>query len=103
MTADDPSTMTVPELAAAMYEHLRATEELPIDPTANRWLGEAQAAAADVADGDPPESVLAKRAAQVEHLLENAGETGHPEGQRRVEAAHAAATELTERLGEPKR
>jgi len=90
--------MTVTELAAGMHAHLEATEQLPIDPTANRWLGEAEAAAADVADGSAPESVVHKRATQVRHLLQSAGDTDHEPAEDHVDAALAMATELVERF-----
>ena len=55
LDTSDRSGMARVNLAAALHTHLATTEELPIDPTANRWLGEAQATAADVADGSAPE------------------------------------------------
>jgi len=93
----DPAAMDRGELAAALHAHLAATEELAIDPTANRWLGEAQAAAADVADGTAPDAVLTKRARQVERLLESAGDPDNAEAARRVDAALAVAREILAR------
>lgn len=97
--AGDPSEMGRAELAAALHTHLAATAELPIDPTANRWLGEAQAVAADVADGSAPDAVVTKRARQVVHLLENAGDLDNDEAGRHVDAALAVARELVARGG----
>jgi len=94
-TFDDRDT---DELAAALFDHLEATAELPIDPTANRWLGEAEAAARDIADGTAPDSVVRKRANQVQHLLQEAGDTEHDSAAEHVDAALAIATELVERL-----
>jgi len=94
---DGLASMDRSELATALHEHLAATERLPIDPTANRWLGEAQAAAADAAGGDVPPAVVTKRARQVVRLLESAGDTDHPEADRRVAAAFKIARELCER------
>lgn len=96
---DDPAAMDRAELAAALHEQLAATEELPIDPTANRWLGEAQAAAADVADGTAPDAVVTERARQVEHLLESAGDLDNAAAGRHVEAALELARELIARAG----
>jgi ABC-type cobalamin transport system ATPase subunit len=95
--ASDPSEMARVDLAAALHTHLAATEELPIDPTANRWLGEAQAAAADVADGSAPDAVVTKRARQVVRLLESAGDLDNDEAVRHVDAALAVARELVDR------
>lgn len=96
----EPATMDRTELAAALHAHLAATEELPIDPTANRWLGEAQAAAADVADGSAPDAVVTKRARQVVRLLESAGDLDNDDAVQHVGAALTIARELVER-GEP--
>lgn len=93
----DPAAMDREELAAALHAHLAATEELAIDPTANRWLGEAQAAAADVADGIAPDAVVTKRAGQVERLLENAGDLDNADAARCVDAALAVAREILAR------
>ncbi|RXK50001.1 hypothetical protein [Halorientalis pallida] len=93
----DPTAMDRAALAAALHTHLAATEELPIDPTANRWLGEAQAAAADVADGSAPDAVVTKRARQVVHLLESAGDLDNDTAVRHVDAALAMAEELVKR------
>ncbi|WP_084802590.1 hypothetical protein [Halorientalis sp. IM1011] len=93
----DPAEMNRAELAAALHAHLAATEGLPIDPTANRWLGEAQAAAADVADGTAPDPVVTKRASQVVRLLESAGDLDNAEAAGRVDAALAVARELVAR------
>ncbi len=93
----DPTAMDRAELAAALHAHLAATEELPIDPTANRWLGEAQAAAADVADGSAPDAVVTKRARQVVRLLESAGDLDNDAAACRVDAALTVARELVAR------
>ncbi|WP_336000384.1 hypothetical protein [Halorientalis halophila] len=93
----DPGTMDRSELAAALHAHLAATEQLPIDPTANRWLGEAQAAAADVADGTAPDRAVEKRARQVRRLLENAGDPANADAVRHLDAASAIAEELIAR------
>ncbi|WP_247006177.1 hypothetical protein [Halorientalis litorea] len=93
----DPATLSRAELVAALHDHLEATARLPIDPTTNRWLGEAQAAAADIADGTAPDSVVEKRAEQVRHLLENAGNPENEQARAHVTAALALARELLAR------
>lgn len=71
---------------ATLHEHLVATETLPIDHRANRWLGEAEAVAADLRYNDATESVIRDRASQIVHLLENVGDTENDDA-----AAHADA------------
>jgi len=75
------------DLAAA----LRETEEYPVDRVANRWLGEAEAVAGDLADADLPDEVVHERLGHVEHLLSNVDGTGSAEADVLVERA----TELT--------
>lgn len=83
-------------LAAELLAHLEATEELPLPDRAHRWLGEAQAAAADAVGEDVPESVVRKRAEQVVELLSHVEETGQSEADEHVEAAREVAEELVE-------
>ena len=82
-------------LAADLHEQLEATEELPIDHRANRWLGEAQAVAAEIR-GDVPTEVRRNGARQVIDLLESMDETGNEKADRRVERALALAHRLAE-------
>lgn len=82
------------ELLASLHDHLQATEELPLDETANRWLGEAQAVAADVADGNVSEEVAKERVEKVVDLLEEVETTGHEEGDQHVAAASRAADRI---------
>lgn len=93
----DPATLSRAELVAALHDHLEATAQLPIDATTNRWLGEAEAAAADIADGPAPDSVVEKRAGQVRHLLENAGTPENEQAREHATAALALTRELLAR------
>jgi hypothetical protein len=86
--ADDPRV--------ELYERLAATAELPVDRTASRWLGEAEAVAADVRDVDDP-AVVADRAGTVADLLAEIGATGHPEADEHVRQARELAARLSER------
>jgi hypothetical protein len=79
MSDDDP----LAELAAA----LRGTEEYPVDSVANRWLGEAEAIAGDLAASDLPDEVVHERLGHVEHLLSNVEGTGSAEADELVERA----------------
>jgi hypothetical protein len=94
-TADAEADVEV--LVERLHDHLAATEELPAHEMANRWLGEAQAVTADVVGG-APEAAVAKRMAQVRHLLENVDRTGNDEADRHVRAARELLDRIDERL-----
>lgn len=83
MSDDDGDVLT--ELA----ETLRETESHPVERTANRWLGEAEAVASDLAAADLPEEVVRERLGHVEHLLSNVEGTGSAEADELVERATA--------------
>jgi len=81
----------------ALHDHLAATAERPVEREASRWLGEAEAVAADIAHGDAPESVVEKRVGQVRHLLAHVEETGDAEADEHVrEAKRLVETILAE-------
>lgn len=82
------------ERATQMHDHLAATAELPVERTASRWLGEAEAVAADAASEGASETVVRKRASQVVDLLSHVEETGHEEADEHVEAARELAVAL---------
>ena len=86
-------------LVDTLHAHLEATAGLPIDPAANRWLGEAEAVVADIAEGDPAPAVVTDRAGTVVRLLESAGDTDNDEAAACVDAALAVARELVARGG----
>lgn len=79
-----------------LYERLAATGELPVDRTASRWIGEAEAVAADIRDVDDP-AVVADRAGTVVELLAEVETTGHPDADEYVRQARDLARELSER------
>lgn len=85
-------------LAREMYTHLEATAERPLPETANRWIGEAEAAAADAVGPDVPLSVVEKRAGHVRELLANVEETGDETADQHVAAARELAAEIETRL-----
>jgi len=86
------------ELVAELHDELRATEELPVDRTAGRWIGEAQAVAADVADGDPSESVVRERVGHVRRLLSEVDDAGDEAATERVERARDLAEQILDRI-----
>jgi len=80
----------------ALHEHLKATEELPVQPDASVWLGEAAAVAADVADGDVPPAVVVDRVGRVAALLGEVETTGNADADEHVRAAERIAARIVE-------
>ncbi len=87
------------ELARALHDRLAATGELPVDRATGRWLGEAEAVAADLA-GELPPAAAERRAAQVEQLLANVDETGSVDADAHVAAARRLAAAIRSRARE---
>ncbi|MFC7131906.1 MULTISPECIES: hypothetical protein [Salinibaculum] len=79
------------ELLASLHDHLAATEERPLETAANRWLGEAQAVAADLATADLDDETVRKRTEKVLDLLSEVDGTGDETADEHVEAARRAA------------
>ena len=77
-----------------LHDHLAATAERPVETGASRWLGEAEAVAADVAGGDAPPSVIETRVGQVRDLLAHVDSTGDPEADEHVETARELAESI---------
>lgn len=73
---------------------LEATAERPLDRRANRWLGEAQAVAEDVRDGELAPAVERDRLATVRDLLDEVDTTGDPVGDEHLHEAEVALTHL---------
>jgi hypothetical protein len=103
---DDPATTAgdaghaerpLPDLLAALASTLRATEELPVDPTASVWLGEAHAVAADLARGPVDRSVVHERVGHVRDLLAEADDPGNDAAADHVAEAAALAARIAER------
>ncbi len=83
-----------------LHDHLEATASLPIDPAANRWLGEAEAVAADLGEGGAEEETIERRVGHVSMLLDRMDDTGHPAAEEHVEAARERIDRIEMRLGE---
>jgi hypothetical protein len=62
------------ELTRTLRETLAATSERPVERTASRWLGEAEAIARDAAMTDLEEPVRRERLREVRELLANVEE-----------------------------
>ena len=96
MTDSDDSDVS--DLVADLHAHLEATAELPVEASASRWLGEAEAVCEDAVGSDVPEEVVEKRVEQVETLLSNVEDTGSEAADERVAAARELVAEIEERL-----
>jgi len=85
-------------LLADLVAELEATAELPVERSAARWIGEAEAVAADIARGDPDTETVERRVGHVRELLGHVETSGHPEADEHVETADAIAGELLDGL-----
>ena len=82
------------ERLQALHEHLAETGERPVERSASRWLGEAEAVTADIAEGDISEDVLTERLSTVDHILSHVDSTGDGVADDHVEAARVIVDEL---------
>jgi hypothetical protein len=92
---DDRTREALAELAG----ELAATEELPVERSAGRWIGEAQAVATDLAADPPDRDTVVRRLGHVLELLDNVDTTGHPAADEHVQTATSRASALLDRLG----
>lgn len=91
--ADDAS---LEELVERLHAELEATEELPVERAASRWIGEAQGVVAGVMGGDLDETVVRERVGHVVDLLSNVETTGHDAADQHVETARELTTVIVE-------
>lgn len=94
---DEPTELD--SLVESLHSHLEATQELPVETTASRWIGEAEAVVADVVGG-APEAAIEKRVGQARHLLENVDGTGDSEADDHVERARELVERIEARIGD---
>jgi hypothetical protein len=80
----------------SLADHIRATGERPVERSAARWLGEAEAIATDLAESDLGPDARAKRLDQLDHLLSNVEATGDPEADEHLESARDLLAALRE-------
>jgi hypothetical protein len=90
---DDSTDDDLGELVADLHAALEATAELPVEASASRWLGEAEAVGTDV-----PDEAVAKRVGQVRMLLSHVDDTGNEAADERVAAARELAEKIDSRL-----
>jgi len=95
---DDSTDDDLGDLVADLHAALEATAQLPVEQSASRWLGEAEAVASDAIGPDVTEQVVAKRVEQVRTLLSNVDGTGSEAADERVAAACELAEKIDSRL-----
>lgn len=78
----------------ALHDHLEATGERPVETTASRYLGEAEAVVADALRPGTSPSVVETRVQQARELLAHVDSTGDDRADNHV----AAARELCNRI-----
>ena len=82
------------EIIFELHEELAATAERPVERTASRYIGEAEAIAADLIDAPTDPELVRDRATHIVSLLENVKETGDQAATGHVETARTLSTEL---------
>lgn len=87
----------VDDRVADLHSHLAATGELALDEEVNRWLGEAEAVAADAVGPDVPVAVVEKRVRQVRQLLDHVDDTGNQAANEHLDAARDLISTILER------
>ncbi|WP_435362055.1 hypothetical protein [Haloarchaeobius sp. DFWS5] len=92
--------VTTAEQLRTLHDHLQATESLPVERTANRWLGEAEAVAGDLVGADLPESVVRERVGHVVELLSHVDDTGSEAADEHVLEAKRLADEVLVKLAD---
>lgn len=86
-----------------LSEHLAATRERPVERTASRWIGEADAIADDLVDPEtaaPDPAVIHRRASHVAELLSNVEDTGDSTANEHVDVARDLANSIVETTAE---
>ena len=81
-----------------LHDHLGATGELPVETSASRYLGEAEAVIADALGPGTPDEAVERRVDQARELLGQVEQTGSEEADEHVAAAKRLARALAERF-----
>jgi hypothetical protein len=95
---DSDDSKNLPALVADLHAHLEATATLPVEESASRWLGEAEAVAYDAVGTDVNREVVEKRVEQIGMLLSNVEDTGSEAADERVAAARELVAKIESRL-----
>ncbi|AGN02808.1 hypothetical protein L593_14345 [Salinarchaeum sp. Harcht-Bsk1] len=102
MTPDPPpaddDTADLDESLEAIHEHLAATQELPVERTPSRWIGEAEAVAADLATADLDAPVVRERLGHVRSLLSEVETTGDDAADDHLSRARSVTETAIDRL-----
>lgn len=89
----------VTDLLASMHSHLEATGERPVSETESRWLGEAEAIAADLRHAEGlTEETIRDRTTKVDELLAEVDGTGDDDADEHVAAAQRALDRIEDAL-----
>ena len=97
MTDDTDDSLA--ERVERLHAELEATEERPVERSASRWIGEAQAVAGDASDiaaSGGTDAVVRERVSHVAELLSNVEETGEETADKRVAAAKTLANDIAD-------
>ncbi|MFW5919154.1 MAG: hypothetical protein ACOC0F_00885 [archaeon] len=81
-----------------LHDHLAASQERPVERTASRWIGEAEAVAADLVGGSVERDVLRERLSHVEELLGHVDDTDDSAANDHVAEAERITASLLDRL-----
>ncbi|WP_338036882.1 hypothetical protein [Natronorubrum sulfidifaciens] len=85
--AADDSERGIAVQVRQLSHRLEATADVPVNRTASRWLGEAEAIAADAATSDLEDATVRERVATVRELLSEIDDTGHEDADAHLESA----------------
>lgn len=96
MTDESEAGESTAELVASLHDHLAATAELPVETTASRWLGEAEAVAADLRHADVDEETVVRRVGHVDDLLSHVDGTGDDAANEHVASAREVVAAILE-------
>jgi hypothetical protein len=83
-------------LLDAIHDHLAATQELPVERAASRWIGEAEAVAQDLAEADLEAAVIEERLGHVDSLLSEVEATGDDAADEHLDRAKELASRALE-------
>ena len=88
------------ETVRDVHDHLAATAERPVERSASRWIGEAEAVAGDLVGPEIDPDVARDRLGHVDSLLSNVETTGDTEADEHVTAAAELVESVLAELAE---
>jgi hypothetical protein len=87
-------------LLDSIHDHLAATQELPVERAASRWIGEAEAVARDLAEANLESAVVAERLGHVDSLLDEVETTGDESADEHLDRAKVLTKRALETIDE---